>query len=92
MPDVFCYGFRELRQRVHRQLSPELADLHASKAKIRQWDAFWLIFLVLTVSWARLLLTNSGELRRLWLALTVLVGLVICWLWQISRGATRLET
>jgi hypothetical protein len=49
MPDVFCYGFRELRQRVHRQLSPEIADLHASQAKIRQWDAFWLIFRVLPV-------------------------------------------
>jgi hypothetical protein len=91
-PMFFATSFRELRQRVHRQLPRELAELHVSRARIRQWDVFCLIFLVLAVSWARLLLINSWELRWSWVALTLIAVLVICWLWKVSRDATRLDT
>lgn len=95
-PMFFARTFRELRKRIHRELPRDLAELHvsphASPLKIQQWDVFCLIFLVLAASWARLLLINCWELRWWWFALTLFVGLVICWLWKVSRSDTRLDT
>jgi hypothetical protein len=90
-PMFFAKRFRELRYRVHRRLLPELAALHVSGAKVRQWDAFGLIFLLLALSWTRLLISKSGKLSILWIVLTLIVVLMIYSQWKSSRNATRLD-
>ncbi len=66
-PIFFARSLRKLRKRIHCQLPQWLAELHVSRTKIRQWDAFCFIFLVLAVSWGHLLLINgSGALTPVW--------------------------
>jgi Na+/H+ antiporter NhaD/arsenite permease-like protein len=89
VPVYFAASFRESRDLVNAQLSEEARNALFAPRKLRQWEAYVVLFIAVEMLWMWLLARQRPGLWPAWCLAGATVAFATLWLARRGRGASH---
>ena len=85
-------SFRAVRRKVHEKMSKDYKELHQSLTMFKQWKLILVLYILLGVSWIRLLWLHYPSYKIVWLLLGSIVVSVLVLIWWLPDKKSKMTS